>query len=111
MVAILKLYVDHIQISHGILDSNLFDFKNILDVDILPKGKQEQFECCNYHHAMVIVGAQVENNKPIRWKVQNSFGEENNQRGYFVMNDNYFDEYAVMFGIDKKYIDKMNIEN
>lgn len=84
----------------------MFDYKNILEIEILPKSEQEKFDCCNYHHAMIIVGVQIENNTPIRWKVQNSFGEENNQNGYFVMNDNYFDEYAIMFGINKNYIIK-----
>ena len=88
----------------GILDSNLFDFKNTLDIQILPKLEQQKFNSCNYDHAMVIVGVQIENDKPIRWKVQNSFGKEHNQKGYFVMNDNYFDEYAIMFGIHNFFI-------
>lgn len=92
----------------GILDSNLFNLKDILGVEILPKSEQAKFKSDNYHHAMIIVGVQIENDKPVRWKVQNSFGKENNQDGYFVMNDNYFDEYAVMFGINKKYV--KNIE-
>lgn len=91
----------------GILDSNLLDYKNILGFEILPKLENQKFNSCNYHHAMIIVGAQIENGKPIRWKVQNSFGKENNLSGYFVMNDNYFDDYAVMFGINRKFIEKL----
>lgn len=90
----------------GILDSNLFRLDSVLGIEIIPKHEQEKFIRCNYHHAMIIVGAQIENGKIIRWKVQNSFGKENNQNGYFVMNDNYFDQYCVMFGINKKYIQK-----
>lgn len=89
----------------GILDSNLFSLNSILGIEIIPKTEQEKFIRCNYHHAMIIVGAQIEDGKIIRWKVQNSFGKSNNQNGYFVMNDNYFDEYCVMFGINKKYIE------
>lgn len=88
----------------GILDSNLFDLEDVLGIKILPKLEQIKFKSNNYHHAMIIVGAQIKNNIPIRWKVQNSFGKENNQDGYFVMNENYFNEYATMFGINKKYI-------
>lgn len=89
----------------GILDSNLFNLNSILGIEIIPKPEQEKFIRCNYHHAMIIVGVHIENGKIIRWKVQNSFGKENNQNGYFVMNDNFFDEYVVMFGINKKYIE------
>lgn len=88
----------------GILDSNLFNLNSILGIEIISRSEQEKFIRCNYHHAMIIVGAQIEDGKIIRWKVQNSFGKENNQNGYFVMNDNYFDKYCVMFGINKRYI-------
>lgn len=88
----------------GILDCNLIDLKNSLGIEILPKIEQERFNSNNYNHAMVIVGVQIEDDKPIRWKVQNSYGKESNQNGYLVMNDNFFNEYAVMFGINKKFI-------
>ena len=87
----------------GILDCNLIDLKNSLGIEILSKIEQEKFNSNNYNHAMIIVGVQIEDNKTIRWKVQNSYGEESNQ------NDNFFEEYAVMFGINKKYIEQLNI--
>lgn len=54
----------------------------------------------------LFVGVQIENNKPIRWKVLNSYGKESNINGYLVMNDNFFDEYVTMLGINKKFIEQ-----
>ncbi|HBM75876.1 MAG TPA: aminopeptidase, partial [Clostridiaceae bacterium] len=41
---------------------------------------------------------------PNRWKVENSWGEKNGEKGYFVMNDSWFDEYTYEVIINKKYL-------
>lgn len=88
----------------GILDSNLFNFEKVLNIKILPKDLRDKFDCCYYHHAMVICGIKIENNKIINWKVRNSFGKENNRNGYFIMTNDYFDNYVGMWVINKKFI-------
>jgi bleomycin hydrolase len=44
-------------------------------------------------HAMVISGVHLDSSgRPVRYKVENSWGSENGQNGYFVMMDSWFDE-------------------
>ena len=45
-------------------------------------------------HAMVISGVHIDpaTNKPVRYKVENSWGETAGEKGYFVMTDAWFDE-------------------
>jgi bleomycin hydrolase len=45
-------------------------------------------------HAMVISGVHLDpqSGKPQRYKVENSWGENNGEKGYFVMTDRWFDE-------------------
>lgn len=59
-------------------------------------------------HAMVFVGCDYDekNNKINRYKVENSWGEEAGKKGYFVMSDEWFDEYVYQILINKKYLDK-----
>lgn len=44
-------------------------------------------------HAMVISGVHLNaEGKPIRYKVENSWGEAAGDKGYFVMTDKWFEE-------------------
>jgi bleomycin hydrolase len=58
-------------------------------------------------HAMVITGVDLdENEKPIRWKVENSWGEDVGEKGYYVMDDKWFGEFAYQILLEKKYLSK-----
>ena len=45
-------------------------------------------------HAMLFTGVDVSGEESRRWRVENSWGDENGQKGFFVMNDSWFDEYV-----------------
>lgn len=56
-------------------------------------------------HAMVFQGVNLdENGRPDRWKVENSWGEESGEKGYFVMSDDWFTEYTYQVVVHKKYL-------
>jgi aminopeptidase C len=49
-------------------------------------------------HAMVINGVHLSpSGDPIRWKVENSWGPNAGEKGYFVMTDEWFSEYVLPF--------------
>jgi bleomycin hydrolase len=45
-------------------------------------------------HAMVISGVHLDpqSGKPLRYKVENSWGEGRGEKGFFVMTDRWFEE-------------------
>ena len=47
-------------------------------------------------HAMVISGVHLDpqNGKPLRYKVENSWGENSGDKGFFVMTDRWFEQYV-----------------
>ncbi len=51
-------------------------------------------------HAMVISGVHLDptTGRPTRYKVENSWGTDRGDKGYFVMTDRWFDECVVVFG-------------
>lgn len=63
-------------------------------------------------HAMVFQGVNLdENGNPDRWKVENSWGDEPGEKGYFVMSDDWFTEYTYQVVVHKKYLtDKQRAE-
>jgi bleomycin hydrolase len=58
-------------------------------------------------HAMVITGVELDDDgKPVRWKVENSWGKDVGKDGYYVMSDEWFSEYAYQILLNKKYFSK-----
>ena len=56
-------------------------------------------------HAMVFTGVDLDNNdKPIKWKVENSWGKDSGNNGFYIMSDEWFSEYMYQIVINKKYL-------
>ena len=56
------------------------------------------------NHAMVITGVNVDNDKPTKWKIQNSWGDQTANKGYFIATDSWFEKYVYQAVINKKYL-------
>ena len=88
----------------GILDKRLYDYNQTLHVKDLTKEEALNFEEITMHHAMVFSGVHIIDDKPIRWKIEDSYGDKEKYNGYYIMNDNFFDEYVLGIVLDKKYL-------
>ncbi|KAG5637985.1 hypothetical protein H0H81_002346 [Sphagnurus paluster] len=78
----------------GIMDTGLFEYENAFDIKLgLTKAERLQVNESAMTHAMVISGVHLDDKgKPIRYKVENSWGDAVGQKGYFVMTDRWFEE-------------------
>jgi len=90
---------------NGILADDIYDYENALQskFDLDKAGRLDYGESL-MTHAMVFTGVNLINNVPNRWKVENSWGEKNGEKGYFVMSDKWFEEYTYQIVVDKKYL-------
>jgi bleomycin hydrolase len=79
----------------GIWDARLFELDSLYDTAFtLNKSDRLIYHQTLMTHAMLFTGVDVVNGRARRWRVENSWGEENTGRkGFFVMNDSWFDEY------------------
>lgn len=94
----------------GVLDTRLFNYDEILGIKPLSKEEGLNTTEIRMHHFMTLTGVHIVDNKPIRWKVEDSYGDNEKINGCYVMNDNYFDKYVFDVIVDKKYLSSEHLE-
>ncbi len=81
---------------------DLFDIRFGMD-----KAARLDYGQSQMTHAMVLQGVNLDaSGAPNRWKVENSWGDEPGNKGYFVMTDDWFSEFTYQVVINKKYLSK-----
>ncbi|MCI9572924.1 MAG: C1 family peptidase [Lachnospiraceae bacterium] len=90
----------------GVMDTNIYKLEELLGVKFgMDKAERLDYGESLMTHAMVFQGVNLdEDGKPNRWRVENSWGEEPGEKGYYVMSDDWFDEYMYQIVVDKKYL-------
>ena len=79
----------------GVWDANLHDYEALYGVDMeMSKAERLRLRESGGTHAMTVVGVDLVDGVPVRWRVENSWGDEVGRKGFFTMNDSWFDEYV-----------------
>ncbi|MBO0828179.1 MAG: C1 family peptidase [Streptosporangiales bacterium] len=79
----------------GIWDAKLFDYQSVYDTRFdLGKADRLVFHESLMTHAMLFTGVDVVDGAPRKWRVENSWGDETADKGFYTMNDSWFDEYV-----------------
>lgn len=53
---------------------------------------------------MTLVGVDEDNGDVRQWKVENSWGEKVAKKGYYIMSQDWFEEYVYEVVVHKKYL-------
>ncbi len=105
---------DVVQESHtkeGIMHEDLYDFESIFQTKFgLNKQLRLDYRQSFLTHSMVLSGVDLVNGKPVKWKVENSWGKDVGQKGYFIMSDKWFDEHVLDLVVPKEYMPKKLLE-
>lgn len=88
----------------GILDTRLYNYEDSLNFKKLSKEEALNLHDISMHHIMTFTGVNLIDNKPQRWKIEDSYGDKEKVNGYYIMNDNFFNEFVLNVVIDKKYL-------
>ena len=89
----------------GIMGMHTYDYESLLGVKFgMDKAQRLDYSDSMMTHAMVFLGVNLVDGKPNRWKVENSWGDEAGQDGYYIMTDEWFDEYNYQVVVNRKYL-------
>ena len=89
----------------GIWDKELYDYPSIYQTEFdLDKAARLTYHETQMTHAMLFTGVDVVAGAARRWRVENSWGEENGRKGFYTMNDSWFDEYTFEIAARKSYL-------
>lgn len=89
----------------GFLSDKLYHYDELFNVDLSMTKKQRlQYHEAVVSHATALTGVDLVDDKPRRWKVENSWGAKNGVNGYFTMDDGWMNEYVYEVVVNKKYL-------
>lgn len=97
-------------IKSGVLDTRLYNYEQTMHLKRLTKKEALDTKDISPHHAMSFVGVNIKDNKPERWKVEDSYGDKNKVNGCYIMNDNFFEEFVMLIVIHRQYLSENQLE-
>lgn len=114
----------HMASKQGILDLDAHDYSMVFDTQVnlnLTKAERLIYGDSEMNHAMVLTGVHVENKEDIpngdvtngydtkmvgdvtKWRIENSWGEDRNEKGFITMTTKWFHEFVFEIVVDRKF--------
>lgn len=96
----------------GISDPGMYDYASLLGIRLdMEKADRILSRQSGSSHAMTLVGCDVdENENPVKWEFENSWGADAGHKGYITFTDDWFSEYMFRLVIRKAYLDGKAVE-
>lgn len=89
----------------GIMALDAYDVEDLFDVDLtMTKAERLDYGESLMTHAMVLTGVDLIDGQAKKWKVENSWGEKVGEKGFFVMSDEWMDEYTYQIVVRKDFL-------
>ena len=91
--------------SQGIAALDNYDYASLLGYPFtMNKAERIQTFDSGSTHAMTLKAVDLDaNGKPLKWKVENSWGDKTGVKGHIIMTDEWFDNYTFRLVVNKKY--------
>ena len=90
----------------GVLDPDVYDYELLYGTSFdLDKADRLDYGHSRMTHAMVLTGVDLDDSdKPIKWRIENSWGTERADKGYMLMADSWLDEYVYEVTVSRKVV-------
>lgn len=90
----------------GVADLDTYDYGSLFSTDF-PMNKADRIATFDSGstHAMTLTAVDLdENGKPLKWKVENSWGASNGVNGCMIMTNRWWEEYMFRLVVDKEFV-------
>ena len=103
------LFAADVSVGHdsklGVFSQEIHDYESIYGIDLSFSKKQRAlYRNSVRNHGMVFVGVDVQDGKPVKWRVENSWGSDKGAGGYWTMYTDWFDMNVYNIIVKKKYV-------
>ncbi|QGN33064.1 aminopeptidase C [Microlunatus sp. Gsoil 973] len=86
----------------GFWDARLLDLEGVYNTRFtLDKAARLEYHQTMMTHAMLFTGVDLVDGAPRKWRVENSWGEESAEKGFYTMNDSWYSEYVFEIAAPK----------
>ena len=90
---------------NGLWDDKLFAYDDSFGMDLtLSKESSLDNRHSAMNHAMVLTGVNLIDEEPTKWKIENSWGTNVANKGYYMCSDSWFDRFVYQAVINKKHL-------
>ncbi len=96
----------------GTLDLNNYDFESLLGTEFgMSKAERIKTYDSGSSHAMLLMAVDTDDeDNPVKWQFENSWGASYGHNGYLTFTDEWFDEYMFRVIVNKKYLDEKTLK-
>jgi len=95
----------------GIWSTDCFDYDGIFGMSFaMTKEERLNNRESAMSHAMCVTGVSLdEAGRPVKWKIENSWSDEHGQKGYYIMDDGWFDNFVYQAVVRRKYLNEKQL--
>lgn len=96
----------------GYLDLDNFDYGSLFATTFgMNKAQRIETFDSGSTHAMTLTAVDLDaQGKPLKWKVENSWGADSGVNGYLIMTHRWFEEYMFRLVVNKEYVPAKMLE-
>ncbi|UCD17837.1 MAG: C1 family peptidase [Candidatus Zixiibacteriota bacterium] len=89
----------------GIMALDIFDYGSLFNTDLtMTKRERALYFESSSDHMMVLIGVDTVDGKPVKWLVENSWGDERGDKGYWTLYNDWFDMYVYDITVKREYV-------
>lgn len=91
----------------GIMADGLYDYSTLFDLKLeMTKAERIRYHAGGSNHAMVFMGVDIRDGKPVKWLVENSWGADKGERGTWTIYDGWFNEHVYAVIVHQRHLSK-----